>query len=198
MLRSSKHGKTTGTLCLCIMATGPRERFLAQASVSLRDAAPSVAQQLRINGQYISTFHGIDKQSTQGQSCQICGSVKIETRTVKIPEKFYSPKHASRLTALRLSELVISKCQTCLRSRKVPMRETKTELSQDNTQSSETSANAPSNLKGSSSKVQKTSSKKRAKERKNREGLQTLLAKASANTRPSNTFDLMDFMSSRN
>lgn len=182
------------------MATGSRERFLAQATVSLRDSSPSSARQLMISLTHLQYLNGNVNQSNTSRSCPACGSVNIETRTVEVARKSKDgpQKLSTSATGSQASELIISKCQTCSRARKVPLTTKKMKpLQEQGTESSDVSANESRSVREPDSKVQKTSSKKRAKERKDRQGLQSLLGKRKDDTNSSNTFDLMDFMTSR-
>lgn len=177
-----------------------RERFLSEASATLQDSAPSSARQLRINLKGTQELTGRDKPTVQAESCPACGDTRLESRTVKTIENIkQNIQRLSRTTgSSQSSELVISKCQTCLRSTKTlqdaPL---KTPSQEQGIRSSKTSVNRSNNPQADGAKVQKTSSKKRAKERKSRQGLQTLLGKGNDKTESSHTFNLLDFMSSR-
>lgn len=181
------------------MATAAREKFLFQASVSSQELTPSLAQQLRLSLQSLQDIAGGANRSNYGQYCPICGSLDVSSRTVEvqkkkkasqsIPATAIKPKHPS---------LDIYKCQKCFRSRKVPAKgPTPESITKPNIPIDNVSVGEREVSKDRDSKVQKTSSKKRAKQRKEREGLQALLSKKSDNARPANSFDLMDFMSSR-
>lgn len=178
------------------MATTAREGFLSEASVSLQDSAPSLSQQLRLASLSLQNLSGVAIRSDSERYCPTCGSLDIDSKTVEVRRTKKNTQNSS--TTLRTPEsssIVIYKCRVCSRSKKVPVQETgptpvqKLKAPNSDVQLSDQDAN-----KERDSKVQKTSSKKRAKERKDREGLQALLSKKPDSTRPTNSFDLMDFM----
>lgn len=180
------------------MTTGLRKHFLGQASVSLQDSAPSLAQQLTIDLEHIQGLSGNTRQATQPATCPACGSTRIQSRTATNTVKARDNSKTSSVS-LKSSDLVIFKCQSCLRSTKLPAQALKEELSQESVaRPISVSANEPGSVEGSDTKIQKTSSKKRAKERKNRAGLQSLLGRRNENPELSKKLDLMDFMSSLN
>lgn len=181
------------------MATAARERFLSQASVSLQDSTFSLAQQLRLSLISLQDTTGGANRAKSSECCPVCGSLNVNLQTVKVlktKRNSHSPPDIA--TKRETSRVDIYKCQTCFRSRKVPAKEPKpVPIQRSNVTVSDTSVGERDVSKDRDSKVQKTSSKKRAKERKEREGLQALLSKKPDNARPTNSFDLMDFMSHR-
>lgn len=182
------------------MATARRERYLSESSALLQDSKVSVAQHLRLNLTLLQNVSGNVDRSAQSKSCPACGSLEVELWTVKCAQTTNDESRTSTTAAadLQPSGLVIHKCQKCSRSRKVPLREpVPTPASETRSSASHMPKNELNNAKEVDAKVQKASSKKRAKERKSRQGLQALMGKKDDNTKSSNAFDLMDFMSSR-
>ena len=179
-----------------------RERYLGRAALLLQDTDEAIANECRHNAQNLqklvkSTSSNVT--DTQ-QCCSACGSTALETRVALVKTK----RETSRRTDAVKHEdfdLRLSKCQSCFRTTKKRRRKSLSEST-----AVQVDAPATSHLKTDTSPgpqsdpsrnlSTKPSNKKRAKERKNREGLQAMLLNESKNTASkSASFDLMNFMS---
>lgn len=176
-----------------------RERFLSQTSVSLQDSIPSLAQQLRLSLQSLQNINGSSNRTNPGECCPVCGSRNVELKTVEVRRTNNNAQNSSSVAAEEHGPcLDIYRCQTCSRSVKMPVQESKPDPAQKSmVPTGNASVDKPNAIKDRDSKVQKTSSKKRAKDRKDRQGLQALLSKKPDSPRPVGSFDLMDFMASK-
>lgn len=173
-----------------------RERFLNDASAAFEDVSGSLADCLRHDVLSLQKFAGNSAGRSGNRSCPVCGSVRVEQREVAI-QKRAAQKSDQRLT--------VQKCQVCKRSTKKRTKlvfekqpekqvcenlDTPVKLNSKTMTLSSRDSHSPS-----SQPAIKSSSKKRAKERRDREGLKSILDKSKSTTNGPGSFSLMDFMS---
>jgi len=182
-------------------AVNVRERFLQDAAASLSGPGSTSAEHLRRNALLIQALKDGASQPTSSDICPACGSMDIESREVKIKSK---RKPSSRggpatTTEAAVQKLHVRKCRKCSRSVKRAV-ETAVPSPRKRTAEVQAEEEQPRTIDISSVHPQlpstKASSKRRAKERKDREGLKAMMAKSKDKSDHASGFSLMDFMSS--
>lgn len=168
-----------------------RERYLAEASGFLTTKCQLAANECRYEGASLRRRAGRDAPEQSELQCLACGSVEVHERMVSttIKSRGKGDKHSE-------SELRLLKCQTCSRTTKKRIQARPSKALKTDTL--ERVDNLPTSaMKTADSHITsgKTSSKKRAKDRKNREGLQAMLEKNKEPAHKPTTFGLLDFMS---
>lgn len=183
-------------------AVNTRERFLQDAAASLPGSDASSADYLRRNALSIRALRDGTCQPAPSACCSACGSLEIESRHVELKNKQMNPSGANLATKIgaEAQRLYIRKCRKCSRSTKHPVTAAGTkpgkqiaeiDANGDEAKTTDTPVLAPRPPSA------KSSSKKRAKERKDREGLKAVMAKPKDKSSAAG-FSLMDFMSSSN
>lgn len=181
------------------MATLAREKFLLQASALLKDSSPTIAQQSRLDLLSLQRLAGSDSRKGPEKTCQACGSDDIESQKVKAELAKQSKSQRTLDTSSSMCpQIAIHKCRKCSRTSKEKLTIIAVpSVPKIDNPSGELSKSGSIDGNNRTLKVQKTSSKKRAKERKDHEGLRAILNKRVDGSQSSNTFNLMDFMSSQ-
>ncbi|KAJ9652830.1 hypothetical protein H2198_007960 [Neophaeococcomyces mojaviensis] len=180
------------------MSFAAKDRFFDQCSNLLKDSSPTVAGAVRHQQALLRRLagHQTVKGLVDAQSCSACGSINIEAQIIPTNKRKRSTSLEGGNQDLAKGQVLLQKCMTCARCKKLvldqPVGEPslkKREVAED----TEISSKEAQSLGAANSAV-KISSKKRAKARKEREGLKALLEKQQASSKRPNTFSLMDFM----
>lgn len=178
-----------------------RSRFLYRSTKLLEDCGPTVAGALRIHELSFSSM-SLSKRKRHSaaiQCCGICGSKEIEQRTVPVhTTKILKQRHEHQ--HFEKNQIVLCKCKRCGRTEKFPNIASVPDRVKPSTEQvvkvSETPrVDAMDSASTNTPMAIKQSSKKRAKARKDREGLQALLKRGQADSEPTNRLSLRDFMS---
>lgn len=176
----------------------PRERFLQRAAELISDASPNIADQYRHDASLIRGFKESVSRPVHNGSCPVCGSLRVVSRHAEVKRRWPMRNVAHNVVerSSEASRLHIRKCQRCSRSVKSPVKVSasvaSTSIPSIPATKEASTRDKPFNEPVTAST--KPSSKKRAKERKDREGLKALLDKSKAKSSGSG-FSLMDFMS---
>lgn len=189
-----------------VAVIGARERFLNDASVILSGSCGALSDNLRLDAQALRGYGGSTTPRSRAQCCLACGSQNLQEREVVSSNREVS-KTVSLISDTKQEPgqtLLILKCQICKRTTKrrvkAPSRQATTPKQRfENSESdhriaafTESASSAAPSLAGTGAK---SSSKKRAKQRKDREGLKAMLDKNKTSTNTLSGFSLMDFMS---
>jgi len=181
-------------------AVNIRERFLQEAAASLSAPVPNSAEHLRRNALLVRALRDGVSQTSVSDCCPACGSLNIESRYVEVKRKRRKPAGVCPTSEkqVKTPRIHIRKCRRCSRSIR---RIVRAAISNPGLQITE----SPAERKEASTvdvpfptpqlQSTKSSSKKRAKERKDREGLSATM-EASKDKSSTSGFSLMDFMSS--
>jgi len=181
--------------------------FLENAAKLLAQRSPSTSAFL--GTQVIETLVTAGTQLSRKLSdcCHGCGALMVPGWTSAVASSRYLNQRASRpqsKAAIAKPRASLHRCLRCNRAAKViktqssrPRRSSKKPMEPIALSSRELQPilepiTCASKIEEKSEA--KTNSKKRAKARKDREGLQALLSQSRTNTQPNSTFDLMDFM----
>lgn len=180
------------------VAYSAREKFLSRAAGLLHESDQPLADRCRHNCLSLQTLGGTSTPKASEGSCPACGCLDIEEREVFIRQATKCPpdKTAAPTTSQPKHKLVLRVCRRCSRTvkqrlainttkRLVPGPSLSTLPVQERQGATITSV----------SQAAKISSKKRAKERKEKEGLKAMLDKNRESAKAPSSFSLMDFMS---
>ena len=174
-----------------------RSRYLSAAADLLQSDSITCADNYRQSAVLLQKLSGSSSIKSVSQSCPTCGSVKVEAREVVARKKVRQP--SARTPALAETEaehkLLLRKCQKCLRTTKREFaRKPMTPVARP-TQTTVTRVEAIAKAATPPLASAKVSSKKRAKERRDREGLRAMLDKNKTTAQTQSSLGLLDFMS---
>lgn len=173
-----------------------RQRFLEQASESLQERSFSSADVCRHDAILLHRQGNASKSKSVRHCCPACGSLSIEEKHVPAMRKGASKPGKPADGAEQF--VLLRKCRICSRTAKILKSPSSEPKSQPPTMRLSTTEDISTAVKGDATTENasgaRTSSKKRAKERRNREGLRAMLDK-NQNAAKSPGFSLMDFMS---
>lgn len=182
-------------------AVNIRERFLQDAAASLSGPSPTSAEHLRRNALLIQALKDGMSQPSPSDICPACGSLDIDSREVEVESKRKTSLHGGPATTTEAAvrKLHVRRCRKCSRSVKHAV-ETAVPGPRKRTAEVQAEEEQPPTIDISSVHPQlpgaKASSKRRAKERKDREGLKAMMSKPKDKSDHASGFSLMDFMSS--
>lgn len=181
-------------------AVNTRERFLQEAAASLSGSSPTSADHFRRNAALIRATREGASQSPSSGCCPACGSLDIGSRDVEVKRKRKNPAegHPTFDKQVEAQRLHIRKCRKCSRSVRrivrVAVSNPGPQITDFRAEKKETpTVEVP--FPAPQPQATKSSSKKRAKERKDREGLRAMMDESKDKSTTSG-FSLMDFMSS--
>lgn len=182
-------------------AGGPRERFLQRAAETLSSSSPTSAEQFRRDALLLRGSREDTHQLALSECCPACGSIGVESRHVDVKGKRGQPSSAASAAGpgAQARKLLTRECRRCLRSVKQYGAAARATSSRQTAQIPVIEMEAPATDRpatASSLSGTKVSSKKRAKERKDREGLKATMDK-SKDKSSAPGFSLMDFMSTK-
>jgi len=179
------------------VSVAARDRFFDQCSQLLKSSSPTVAGAVRHEQVLLRGLARgqTAKELTKHQYCPACGGIEMEERTILVNQSNKVPLEDGNQDPVE-HRLLLQKCMRCARTMKLFMDERAVRPPPTNPEkahnSYSTSADTP--LPDASNSGIKVSSKKRAKARKDREGLKALLQKEQTSSKSSNMLSLMDFM----
>ena len=177
-------------------AVSTRERFMQEAAASLSALSPTSAEHLRRNALLVRALRDGVSHSLVSDCCPACGSLDIETRHVEVKRKRRKLSTADK--QIEAQRLHIRKCRKCSRSLRRIVKPAVSMPGMQITESRAKKQEAPTiDVPSPTPQPQstKSSSKKRAKERKDREGLKAMM-EGTKDKSSTSGFSLMDFMSS--
>ena len=177
------------------MANQQRARFLTRASQHLFATSPSTSAHL--SSEHIAFSRSTQNRMVIEQACGGCGTLAVHgVTTSTVPKKKFpghGPKNAKRTDRPRSMR---TSCHTCRRVTKrtlsVAPKPKRHSLKSTTAEIVEKPVDNPPALAKQSTSDVKTNSKKRAKARKDREGLRALLDKPQESSMRPN-LSLMDF-----
>jgi len=181
-------------------AINVRECFLNDVASLLSVPSPSSADHLRQDATVIRALRDDSSQPSHSDSCPVCGSSDIELQHREVGSQPRGSSAGDPITEMtvRTQILHIRKCRQCSRSVKRIVTKVIADIKQTDEASTERGISWTTSEPSSASQLPsaKSSSKKRAKERKDREGLKAMMSKSKDNSKSSASgFSLMDFMS---
>jgi len=178
-----------------------RQRFLQNAAASLSGPSPSSAEHLRRNFLSIRALQDGAPQLDSSDFCPACGSSDIQSQEVEVKSKRKGSSRGCSTTdtEAEVQKLQVRKCRKCSRSVKHAV---KAAVANPRKDIAEVPSEREQSLTTDVSSLHpqlphaKASSKKRAKDRKDREGLKAMMSKSKDKSQNASGFSLMDFMTS--
>ena len=169
-----------------------KESFLLEAAAYLDTRSQSFANEYRHEAASLHKIAGKCIPDRTELECSACGSRDVGKRMISVRRKLRARGEGD-------FELQLLKCHSCSRTTKTRIQSARS-MTQANVEVAVTVKDNPDSLtkpQSAHSGLAKVSSKKRAKDRKNREGLQAMLESKSKIGPPPKptTFGLLDFMS---
>ena len=178
--------------------TAARLSFLQTSARTLFLSSPSTSRHLLTQSTELAHSQNAHFRTNPEDACAACGSLLLPGWSTSIslaPERSKTRRGACSVEKHIHTKRLVRKCSTCDRitKGKVAYRPKHSKIKATTAAASQTAVEGIAVTKPASEKSNRTSSKKRAKARKDRQGLQALLDRSLQN-KSSPRLDLMDLM----